>query len=167
MTSKSSQNSKRTSKNTNYWLMKTEPSDCSVDDIGKASSGVSWDGVRNYQARNFLRDSIKAGDKVIIYHSNIKEPAAVGVGIIVGEQYADLTQFDPKSDYFDAKAKKDNPPWVSRRVKLVQKFKKPVTIFQMRQNTNLKDLFLLKKGSRLSIQPVSHVEFRLIVGLGS
>lgn len=149
------------------WLLKTEPSDCSIDDIAKSRNGISWDGVRNYQARNFLRDSLKAGDSIIIYHSSIKEPAAVGTGIVVGEPYPDPTQFDKKSVYYDPKAKNINPPWISRRIKFQQKFKKPVSIFQMRQNPRLFDLLLLKKGSRLSIQPVSLHNYKEIVKMAN
>lgn len=150
-----------------YWLMKTEPNVYSIDDLALGKNKGIWDGIRNYQARNFLRDSMQVGDLAIIYHSSIKEPVAYGIGEIMGEPFADPTQFDKKSEYFDATSDKKNPKWISRTVKFVRKFKNPITIYKMRQNPKLKDLILLKRGMRLSVQPVSLSNFEEIVKMSA
>lgn len=155
----------KNNKKQQYWLMKTEPSEYSIDDLSLGRNNGMWDGVRNYQARNFLRDGMKDGDLALIYHSSIKVPAVVGIGKIVGEPYPDPTQFDKKSAYFDPKASKEKPIWVSRNLKLVRKFKKEVTLFEIRSNPKLKKMILIKKGTRLSIQPVNLQDFNEICAM--
>ena len=145
-----------------YWLFKTEPSEYSYDDLVNNKSGGRWDGVRNYQARNYLRDSIKVGDFVLIYHSSIKVPAIHGVGKVKREAYPDPTQFDSNSPYYDAGSKKTSPRWTSLDIVAVKTLEKEVSLLEMRANPKLKDMVLLKKGSRLSIQPVTLQEFNEI-----
>ncbi len=144
-----------------YWLFKTEPSTYSIDDL-KAEKTTEWYGVRNYQARNFLRDSIRKGDKVLIYHSNTKEIGVVGVAQVVSDTYPDTHQFDPKSPYFDPKSKKENPAWVSRDVRFVKKFPRILTLEELKKQPTLKEMFILRKGNRLSITPVTSKDFLYI-----
>ncbi|MCX7876811.1 MAG: EVE domain-containing protein [Melioribacteraceae bacterium] len=152
---------------TKYWLMKSEPDVFSIDDLAKSKNQTTyWDGVRNYQARNFIRDEMKIGDKVIFYHSNSKPPAAVGICEIVKEAYPDFTAFDPESPHYDPKSKKDNPAWMMVDVKLVMKFKNFVSIDIMRQNKKLKKMQLLQRGNRLSVMPITKDEFDEIVKMG-
>ena len=152
---------------TKYWLMKSEPDVFSIDDLAKSKNQTTyWDGVRNYQARNFIRDEMKIGDKVIFYHSNSKPPAAVGICEIVKEAYPDFTAFDPESPHYDPKSKKDNPAWMMVDVKLVMKFKNFVSIDIMRQNKKLKKMQLLQRGNRLSVMPITKEEFDEIVKMG-
>ena len=151
---------------TKYWLMKTEPNTYSIDDLAKEKKKTTtWEGVRNYQARNLLRDDIKKGDRVLFYHSACKEPAVVGLAVVSREGYPDSFAFDPKSKYFDAKSKKDSPTWFMVDVKLEAKFAQPVTLAELREQASLKDMVLLQKGSRLSVQPVKKTEFDRIVKL--
>lgn len=145
-----------------HWLLKTEPGSYSIDDL-KREKVTSWDGVRNYQARNFLRD-MKPGERVFIYHSSIAEPAIVGEGRIEGKDYADPTQFDPKSKYFEPKATLLNPRWTSRRVRWVRTYRKGMALSALKALKELSDMALLdKRFSRLSIQPVKPSEFRTII----
>lgn len=152
-----------------YWLMKTEPTTFSYDDLEESpKKTTSWEGVRNYQARNLMRDEIKKGDAVIIYHSSTDEPAAVGMAEVVREAYPDANAMDPKHKYFDPKSKaKGSNPWLMVDVKAVGKFKAPVTRDRMRQSPALRNAMVLQKGSRLSVQPLSSDEFKTIVKLGS
>lgn len=149
----------------NYWLLKTEPGSYSIEDLKRQKIGV-WDGVRNYQARNNLQ-AMNTGDQVIIYYSSVAEPSAVGLGIVEGEPSSDMAQFDKKSKYFDPKAKPDKPIWLSRGIKYLKTFKKPIKLGQMRMNPSFNGMLLLKKGMRLSVQPVSRVHFELICKLGN
>jgi len=148
----------------NYWLLKTEPDAFSVDDLERDGT-TSWDGVRNYQARNFLRE-MKSGDRVLIHHSTIAEPAVVGVGEIEGEAIPDPTQFDKKSQYFDAASKKDTPRWTTRKVTYRETFKVPVKLSFIKLHPELKKMLLAQQGSRLSVQPVGKSHFDLILKLG-
>ncbi|MCE9644189.1 EVE domain-containing protein [Candidatus Parcubacteria bacterium] len=147
-----------------YWLLKTEPDAFSIDDL-KRDGFTSWEGVRNYQARNFLR-AMKSGDRVLIHHSSIAEPAVVGVGEIQGEATPDPTQFDKKSQYFDAASKKDTPRWTTRKVVYKGIFKVPVKLSFIKLHPELKGMLLAQQGSRLSVQPVEKSHFDLIVKLG-
>lgn len=150
-----------------YWLIKSEPEVFSIDDlINSKEQTTFWDGVRNYQARNYLRDEMKINDKVIFYHSNSEPPAAVGVCEVVKEGYPDFTAFDPESNHYDPKSKSDLPTWFMVDVKFVSKFSNPVSIEQMRNNEKLKNLKLLQRGNRLSVMPISKEEFNLIVKMG-
>ncbi len=148
-----------------YWLLKTEPSSYSIETLKEQGVGV-WDGVRNYQARNFLRD-MESGDKVIIFHSSIAEPATAGLGEVVGDSFPDPAQFNPKSKYFDPKAKLSKPIWTSRRIKYLKTFKNGPKIGEMRGNPGFGGMVLLRKGMRLSVQPVSRPHFELIIKLGN
>lgn len=150
----------------NYWLFKTEPDVFSIDDLNKAPSHIApWEGVRNYQARNFLRDSIKKGDLVLFYHSRANPLSVVGIAEVVKPGYPDHFAFDPSHKYFDPKSKAENPTWYMVDVKFKKKFPEPVTMEEMKTHKALKNMVLLQKGSRLSIQPVSPAEFQYVLGL--
>ncbi|MCX7798104.1 MAG: EVE domain-containing protein [Melioribacter sp.] len=150
-----------------YWLMKSEPSVFSIDDLAKSKNQTTyWDGVRNYQARNYMRDEMKVGDKVIFYHSNAEPPAAVGICEVVKEAYPDFTAFDPKSKYYDPKSKKENPTWYMVDIKLVEKFNRPVSLEEIKKNPKLKNMKLVQRGNRLSVMPLTKNEFEEIVKMG-
>jgi predicted RNA-binding protein with PUA-like domain len=147
----------------NYWLFKSEPSVFSIDDLEKGKGKTTrWDGVRNFQARNFLRDSIKNGDQILFYHSNADPPAIVGIAEVVKEGYPDDTAFDTKDVHFDAKSKKDSPTWFLVDIKHVETFPRVLGLDELRKIPALKNMVLLQKGSRLSIQPVSESEWKAI-----
>lgn len=146
-----------------YWLMKSEPGSFSIDDlIASENSTTHWDGVRNYQARNFMRDEMKPGDKVLFYHSNCAEPAVVGIAEVAGAPYPDFTAFDPSSKYYDPKSDPDDPRWIMVDVRFIEKFDKPVTLKRIKSDSRLGGMKLVKKGMRLSIQPVAPEEFHTI-----
>jgi predicted RNA-binding protein with PUA-like domain len=147
-----------------YWLMKSEPSEVSIDDLAKApKQTVPWFGVRNYTARNFMRDQMKVGDLVFFYHSSCPEPGIAGIAKVANPAHPDLTQFDPKSHYYDAGAKKEEPRWVNVDVKLVEKTKL-ISLESLRGEAALKDMMILKRGNRLSITPVTAAEWKHITG---
>ncbi len=149
-----------------YWLFKTEPSVFSLDDLkNRPDMTEHWDRVRNYQARNFLRDAVKTGDLVLIYHSNIPEPAVVGIAQVVREGYPDFTALDPASDHFDPKSSAGNPIWYMVDVRYVEALKRPVTLERIKGNPLLAHMPLVNR-SRLSIQPVSREEWRIILSMG-
>ena len=149
-----------------YWLMKSEPSVFSIDDLARApKQTTSWDGVRNYQARNLLREAA-VGDGVIFYHSSADPPAAAGTATIARAAYPDASQFDAKSDYYDADSKKDEPRWFVVDVKLDKKFERAVPLAELRATPALEGMVLLRKGSRLSVQPVTPAEWKVICKLG-
>jgi predicted RNA-binding protein with PUA-like domain len=148
-----------------YWLMKSEPSDVSIDDLAKMpDKTVAWYGVRNYQARNFMRDQMKVGDKVLFYHSSCDEPGVAGLAVVSRQAYPDETQFDPKSHYFDPKATPENPRWMNVDVKFVRKTRL-VSIKELRAHPELTNLRILQKGNRLSITPVDPKDYEFIQGL--
>jgi predicted RNA-binding protein with PUA-like domain len=150
-----------------YWLMKTEPSCFSIDDLKAAPGGVTaWDGVRNYQARNLLRDEIKVGDGVLFYHSNIKEPAIVGIAEVVASGAPDETAMDPHAEHYDPKAGPDNPIWYKVDVAFRADLKKPLTRDMLRVHPDLTDMDVLKKGNRLSVQPVTEKQWRAVIKTG-
>lgn len=144
-----------------YWLMKSEPDVFSIDDL-KTKKQSGWDGVRNYQARNFMRDEMKIGDYVLFYHSSCEIPGVAGLAKVCKESHPDPTQFDPKSDYYDEKATKDNPRWFMVAVEFVEKSKNYLPLSELKNMKGLEKLPLLQKGSRLSINPVSKEEFEII-----
>jgi predicted RNA-binding protein with PUA-like domain len=151
-----------------FWLFKSEPSEFSLDDLKKSKNQTTfWDGVRNYQARNFLRDEIKKGDGVLFYQSSTDPLAIVGYCEVVKEEYPDHTQFDPKNDYFDSKAEKDSPTWFMVDIKLTKEFKNPVTLDLIKANPKLKSMRLIQRGQRLSIQPVTKDEWDELLKMGS
>jgi predicted RNA-binding protein with PUA-like domain len=150
------------------WIFKTEPSECSIDDIANAGpEGVVWEGVRNYQARNFLRDEVKLNDLVLIHHSSCAEVGLVGVGKVVKLAYADPSQFDNASPYYFAKATPSNWPWVAVNVAFVEKFSRVLTMNELRQHEQLADMVLLRKGNRLSVMPLTKIELELVLFLNN
>ncbi|MFT5527089.1 MAG: putative RNA-binding protein with PUA-like domain [Pirellulaceae bacterium] len=149
-----------------YWLMKTEPTCYSIDDLAQAPKKTTcWDGVRNYQARNMMRDEMKKGHEVLLYHSNANPPAVVGVVKIVKESYPDHTAWDTNDKHYDPKSSIDSPRWFMVDVKLVKKFKKPIALDELRGEKPLAEMELLRKGSRLSVQAVRAKEFQHILKL--
>ncbi|MCA9322288.1 MAG: EVE domain-containing protein [Planctomycetes bacterium] len=150
-----------------YWLFKTEPDAYSIDDLKRDRSTI-WDGIRNYQARNSMRDDMSKGDLCVFYHSNAKPPAAVGVATIKSKDpVADPTQFDPESQYFDPKSDPDAPRWVCRVLSFKKRFARPVPLAELREDPALADMLLLQKGQRLSILPLTASEFERVCELGA
>jgi predicted RNA-binding protein with PUA-like domain len=148
-----------------YWLMKSEPSDCSIDDLAAMpNQTVDWYGVRNYQARNFMRDQMRVGDGVLFYHSNCADPGIVGIAEVSRLAYPDRTQFDPTSKYFDPKSTPDNPRWVNVDVRLVRKTRL-LSLAEMRTYPELANMRVLQRGNRLSITPVDPKEWEVILRL--
>ena len=147
-----------------HWLMKSEPDAYSIDDLERDGREM-WDGIRNYQARNMMRDDMTIGDEVFFYHSNCKEPAIVGISRVVSEPYPDPTQFDPESKYYDPKSNKDDPRWCLVDVEFVRKLDKPITLTSLKQHPGLDGMILTRKGNRLSIMPVSDEHWNLILTL--
>jgi predicted RNA-binding protein with PUA-like domain len=148
----------------NYWLMKSEPEDYSIDDLER-DGREPWDGIRNYQARNMMRDDMKVGDKVLFYHSNCKEPGVVGIARVASEPYPDPTQFDKKSKYYDEKSNKDDPRWVLVDVEFEKKLPRTVTLSEIKANDKLDDMILTRRGNRLSVMPVSAKHWKIILGM--
>ncbi len=150
----------------NHWLLKTEPGCFSFDMLkARPKQTEHWDGVRNYQARNFLRDSIKVGDRALFYHSNIPEPAVVGIVDIVREGYPDFTALDPDGEHFDPKASPQNPIWFMVDVRYRADMPKPVMLESIKCNPLLAGMPLVNR-SRLSVQPVAAEEWRIILAMG-
>ncbi|RVU39918.1 EVE domain-containing protein [Rheinheimera riviphila] len=148
------------------WVFKTEPGECSIDDIGVAgAAGVIWEGVRNYQARNFLRDQVTVGDLVLIHHSSCAEIGVAGVAKISAAAFADPSQFQPQSQYFDPKASAEKFAWFAVKVSLVEKFSKVLTLAELRACPGLAELALVKKGNRLSVMPATNQQFDLVLFL--
>ncbi|WP_348946192.1 EVE domain-containing protein [Chitinibacter sp. FCG-7] len=146
-----------------YWLMKSEPDDVAITDLASRGT-VGWYGVRNYQARNFMRDTQQVGDGVLFYHSSCAEPGIAGFARIISEPYPDPTQFDPESTYFDPKASPEKPRWMQRDVGFVRQTRL-LPLAEMRQYPELANMLVLQKGSRLSITPVSEAEWTFIQDL--
>ncbi len=144
--------------------MKTEPDTFSIDDLQRVGS-ESWDGVRNYQARNFMRDEMKKGDLIFIYHSSCKTPGIAGLATVSKESHPDKTQFDKSSKYYDPKASLDSPRWFLIDVKFKKKFKQVIELSKLKEQTQLKTMKLLQKGSRLSIMPVDKEHFEYICNM--
>ncbi len=149
--------------NMRYWLIKSEPDVYGIDDLARDKT-TPWTGIRNYQARNFMRDQMKPGDQAFFYHSNCAEPAIVGIAEVSKTAYPDATQFDRKSKYFDSKATPDNPRWLHVNFRFVKKTK-PVTLAELRGHKPLARMRLLAKGNRLSITPVDPDEWQYIISL--
>jgi predicted RNA-binding protein with PUA-like domain len=148
-----------------HWLVKTEPEVYSIDQLKKDRT-TRWDCVRNYQARNYLQE-MQLGDKVLIYHSNSDPSAIVGEAIVYELAIPDKYQFDPKSEYYDSKATKDNPRWFAPELKFIKKYPQPLSLNDLRSYKSLSKMKLMQKGSRLSVQPVDKAEFDLIAKLGN
>ena len=150
----------------NYWLMKSEPDAFGIDDLAALPDQTDhWDGVRNYQARNMMRDQMKVGDKIFLYHSSCKVPGVAGIMSVTREGYPDHTAFDPAAKYFDAKSSPDNPRWYMVDVRLERKLSRLIPLQELKQHPALADMQLLKKGNRLSIMPVEAVHWQLILSL--
>jgi predicted RNA-binding protein with PUA-like domain len=145
-----------------YWLMKSEPSECSVDDLARApKQTVAWVGVRNYQARNFMRDQMHVGDGVLFYHSSCAEPGIAGLAEVASPAYPDATQFDPQSPYFDPRSTRELPRWLNVDVTLRAK-QRLIGLPELRRHPQLAAMRLLQRGNRLSITPVASAEWRFI-----
>lgn len=151
-----------------YWLMKTEPESYSIDDLAAEKKRTTfWSGVRNYQARNFMRDEMKVGDQVLFYHSNANPPAIVGVAEVVRESYPDHTSWDENDHHYDPKSTPDSPRWFMVDIQFKQKFDQPLGRNELTGVKALADMELMRKGSRLSVQPVRKKEFDAILKLAS
>ena len=153
-------------KKISYWLLKTEPDCFSIQDLKKQPKQMTfWDGVRNYQARNFMRDDFQVGDKVLFYHSNAKPPGIAGTAEVSRAGYPDFTAFDPKNDHYDPKSRQDEPTWFMVDIKLDSIFPELLSLDSLRTVKNLEGMELLRRGSRLSVQPVRKKEFDTILKL--
>ena len=144
-----------------YWLFKTEPDEFSIEDLAAVEQEI-WDGIRNYQARNFLRDKVAMGDKVFIYHSSCKQPGIAGIASVSQTAIADPTQFDSNSKYYDPKSSEADPRWHTVALKFVKKVKF-IRLATLKDDSQLENMYLVKKGSRLSIQPVTEDEWKYII----
>ena len=144
-----------------YWLMKSEPETFSIDQLAKDKT-TWWEGVRNYQARNFMTQEMTPGDEVLFYHSNAEPPGVAGLAKVTKKAAPDLTQFDKKSDFFDPKASQENPRWLCVEISFAKKFKNFISLSEIKSTPALAKMVLLQKGSRLSIQPVTAAEFEFL-----
>jgi predicted RNA-binding protein with PUA-like domain len=149
-----------------YWLMKSEPDVFGIDDLKNAPGMTEpWDGVRNYQARNMMRDDMKKGDLAFLYHSNCKEPGIAGIMEIIREGYPDITAFDPDAKYFDPKSDPSNPRWYRVDVRYVRKLKRIITLSELKEHSDVAGLLLVRRGNRLSIMPVNRQQWEYILTL--
>jgi predicted RNA-binding protein with PUA-like domain len=152
----------------NHWLLKSEPDSFSIDDLGKASKQTTtWDGVRNFQARNMLRDSMKKGDLAFFYHSSCDVPGIAGIVSVVREGYPDVSAFDPKNHHYDADSNKDAPRWYAVDLKLVRKLERVITLDELHKyaDKKLREFVLLRRGNRLSVMPVAKKDWDFVLGL--
>lgn len=159
---------KEEKKEKKYWLMKSEPSAYSIDDLmDEGDAGDYWDGIRNYQVRNMIRDEIKYDDECIFYHSCCKPPGIAGSMIVTKECYVDFTAFDKNEKYYDPKSDKNNPKWFMFNVKGLSKFERFISLSELKQIKGLENLKILQKGNRLSITPITKQEYHLICEIGN
>ena len=150
----------------NYWLMKSEPEAFSIDDLKAMPNQTEhWDGVRNYQARNMMRGDMKTGDLAFFYHSNCKVPGIVGIMEVVKESYPDHTAFEPESKYYDPKSNPENPRWFMVDIKFKKKFKDVISLAALKENPDLSNMLILRKGNRLSVTPVSKSDWDGVMGM--
>tara|TARA_B100001750_G_scaffold247324_2_gene272678 strand:+ start:248 stop:724 length:477 start_codon:yes stop_codon:yes gene_type:complete len=149
----------------NYWLFKSEPTAYSYQDL-LSDEVAEWDGVRNFQARNFLRDQIKSGDSVLFYHSNTKPPSVIGTATVVKDGYPDHTAWDPNSEHPDPKSSPENPIWYMVDIAPLQQFLNPVALDDIKSNPDLSDMLLIRRGMRLSVQPITEVQYQIICEMG-
>ncbi len=147
-----------------HWLMKSEPDAYCIDDLERDGT-EPWDGIRNYQARNMMRDDMKIGDDVFFYHSSCKVPAIVGIAKVASASYPDPTQFDPRAKYYDEKSSDENPRWILVDVAFVRKLQRPITLSELKEHPALVDFRLNKRGNRLSIFPVEKKHWDIVVSL--
>ena len=151
---------------TNYWLIKSEPSCFSIDDLRNSPQQISpWDGVRNYQARNFMRDNMRVGDQLFFYHSNCNPPGIIGIAEVASEAYPDYTAFDPNSDHPDASSTPDKPRWFMVDIRFKEKFSQILSLESLKQYPELENMALVRKGNRLSVMPVGEKEWAFILSL--
>ena len=148
----------------NYWLMKSEPDDFSIDDLARKKI-EPWSGVRNYQARNYMRDGMRTGDGVFFYHSSCAEPGIAGIAEVACAAYPDPTQFDPRGDYFDAASKREAPRWLLVDVKFKRKLKRVITLTELKGLPPLREFPLVRPGTRLSVMPVTKAQWDFILSL--
>jgi len=149
-----------------YWLLKTEPTAFSIDDLAsRPGKPEPWDGVRNYQARNMIRDEMKCGDQVLIYHSNCDQPGVTGVATIVREAYPDATAFQPDHRHYDPVSRPDQPRWFVVDVAFLRKLKRTITLAELKECPQLSGLALIRRGNRLSVMPVTTAQWEFILGL--
>lgn len=150
----------------NYWLMKSEPDSFGIETLKRCPDQTEhWDGIRNYQARNMMRDQMRLGDQIFLYHSSCKEPAIVGIMEVVREAYADYTALNPESKYHDPKSTPEQPRWYMVDVRLSRQLKRNITLNELKQHHQLESMKLLQKGNRLSIMPLSKSEWDFILSL--
>lgn len=147
-----------------YWLMKSEPDEFSIDALARVNS-EPWSGVRNYQARNFMRDGMQIGDGILFYHSNCAEPGVVGLAEVASEAYPDPTQFDKRSDYHDPGSKPEEPRWLMVDVSFRRKLKRTISLVELKGREELEDFALVRRGNRLSVMPVTPAQWKFILGL--
>ena len=147
-----------------HWLMKTEPDTFGIDDLARVKV-EPWTGVRNYQARNFMRDEMKVGDRVLFYHSNATPPGVAGLAVVKRTGVVDATQFEPSSPYYDPGSKRDDPRWICVDVEFVEKLPRLIALDELRANPALDGMVLLQKGSRLSVQPVSAAHYKAVLAM--
>lgn len=148
----------------NYWLMKCEPDVFSIDDLARQKV-EGWYGIRNYQARNMMRDAMRIGDQVFFYHSNVKVPGIVGIMEVISKPYPDPTQFDPNHRYFDPKATPEQPRWVQVDVQYIRHTRRLISLEELKRDDSLGELPLLRRGNRLSIMPVGKTDWQRILEL--
>ena len=149
-----------------YWLMKSEPEAFSIDDLNtRPQQTEHWDGVRNYQARNMMRDNMKIGDQILFYHSNCAEPGIVGIAQVASESYPDFTAFDPDNKHFDPKSKIEKPTWYMVDVQFVKILSRTISLRELKQYPELAELALIRRGNRLSIMPVTELQWQFILDL--
>ena len=147
-----------------HWLLKSEPDAYSIDDLERDGREM-WDGVRNYQARNMMRDDMRVGDEVFFYHSNCAEPGIVGIARVASEPYPDPTQFDPDSGYYDPKSDRDEPRWCLVDVEFVRKLQRTITLSELKAHPELDDMILTRRGNRLSVMPVDDAHWDTILAM--
>jgi len=149
-----------------YWLLKSEPSVFGIKDLKNMPNGTEhWDGVRNYQARNFMRDEMKYGDQVFFYHSNCKVPGIVGIAKVVRESYPDFTAYDPESNYYDPKSTRENPRWFMVDISFEREFSRVISLNELKACVELQEMALVGRGNRLSVMPVSKDQWQFILSL--
>ena len=149
-----------------YWLMKSEPSEFSIDDLAQRPDQTEpWDGVRNYQARNMMRNDMKVGDSIFFYHSNCDVPGIVGIAQVKREAYPDPTAFDPQNKHYDPKSQPEKPTWLMVDVKFVRKLSRTITLAELKDKAALEGLALVRRGNRLSVMPMTENQWHFILGL--
>ncbi len=149
-----------------YWLMKSEPSEFSIDDLAQRPDQTEpWDGVRNYQARNMMRDDMKVGDSIFFYHSNCDVPGIVGIAQVKREAYPDPTAFDPQNKHYDPKSQPEKPTWLMVDVGFVRKLTRAITLAELKDKAELESLALVRRGNRLSVMPMTENQWHFILGL--